>query len=58
MVSSESRSSAWTSFDGRNRQELNIGDRWVFNTVEAFSDVLGLKNVCNEFLNGRHTQGD
>lgn len=26
VVSSESRSSAWTSFDGRNRQELNIGD--------------------------------
>lgn len=26
VVSSESRSSAWTSFDGRQRQELHVGD--------------------------------
>lgn len=26
VVSQDARSSAWTSFDGRNRQELDIGD--------------------------------
>jgi NAD kinase len=28
-VSPESRNTAWVSFDGRSRQELKHGDRWV-----------------------------
>ena len=28
-VSSDSRNSAWVSFDGRNRQEIQLGDRYV-----------------------------
>lgn len=27
MVASDSRNTAWVSFDGRNRQEISHGDR-------------------------------
>lgn len=30
-VSPDSRNSAWVSFDGRNRQEIKVGDRLVQN---------------------------
>ena len=37
MVSPEARNSAWVSLDGRNRQEIFEGDRYIKTLLKILS---------------------
>ena len=40
-VAPQSRNSAWVAFDGRNRQEIKQGDRWVCVAMDTVHTWLG-----------------
>ena len=42
-VSPDSRNSAWVSFDGRNRQEIEVGDRFV---IQCGTQPISTSNSC------------
>lgn len=60
-VSPDSRNSAWVSFDGRNRQEIQVGDRYVFvyfgvcilltlyfGSVRVTTSIFPVPSICAE----------
>lgn len=42
-VSPDSRNSAWVSFDGRNRQEIKVGD-----SVRVTTSIYPVPSICSE----------